>query len=258
MNHITLVAGARPNFMKVAPIIHEIKKKKNEGVSIDYSLVHTGQHYDKKMSGNFFEQLNIPEPDENLNAGGGSQAEQTAAIMIRFEKYLINNSTDLVLVVGDVNSTMACAITAQKLKIKVAHVEAGIRSKDWTMPEEINRLITDSITNYFFTTSELANKNLKLSGFDDSQIFYVGNTMIDTLYNNQSRFTKPLIWDQFKLKEKEFIVITMHRPANVDEGFKLKETINQIIENSQESKLIFPIHPRTRKIIDKLDINHPR
>ena len=258
MNHITLVAGARPNFMKVAPIIHEIKKKKNEGVSIDYSLVHTGQHYDKKMSGNFFEQLNIPEPDENLNAGGGSQAEQTAAIMIRFEKYLINNSTDLVLVVGDVNSTMACAITAQKLKIKVAHVEAGIRSKDWTMPEEINRLITDSITNYFFTTSELANKNLKLSGFDDSQIFYVGNTMIDTLYNNQSRFTKPLIWDQFKLKEKEFIVITMHRPANVDEGFKLKETINQIIENSQESKLIFPIHPRTRKIIDNLDINHPR
>lgn len=258
MNHITLVAGARPNFMKVAPIIHEIKKKKNEGVSIDYSLVHTGQHYDKKMSGNFFEQLNIPEPDENLNAGGGSQAEQTAAIMIRFEKYLINNSTDLVLVVGDVNSTMACAVTAQKLKIKVAHVEAGIRSKDWTMPEEINRLITDSITNYFFTTSELANKNLKLSGFDDSQIFYVGNTMIDTLYNNQSRFTKPLIWDQIKLKEKEFIVITMHRPANVDEGFKLKETINQIIENSQESKLIFPIHPRTRKIIDNLDINHPR
>ena len=258
MNHITLVAGARPNFMKVAPIIHEIKKKKNEGVSIDYSLVHTGQHYDKKMSGNFFEQLNIPEPDENLNAGGGSQAEQTAAIMIRFEKYLINNSTDLVLVVGDVNSTMACAITAQKLKIKVAHVEAGIRSKDWTMPEEINRLITDSITNYFFTTSELANKNLKLSGFCDSQIFYVGNTMIDTLYKNQSRFTKPLIWDQFKLKEKEFIVITMHRPANVDEGFKLKETINQIIENSQESKLIFPIHPRTRKIIDNLDINHPR
>ena len=258
MNHITLVAGARPNFIKVAPIIHEIKKKKNEGVSIDYSLVHTGQHYDKKMSGNFFEQLNIPEPDENLNAGGGSQAEQTAAIMIRFEKYLINNSTDLVLVVGDVNSTMACAITAQKLKIKVAHVEAGIRSKDWTMPEEINRLITDSITNYFFTTSELANKNLKLSGFDDSQIFYVGNTMIDTLYNNQSRFTKPLIWEQFKLKEKEYIVITMHRPANVDEGFKLKETINQIIENSQESKLIFPIHPRTRKIIDNLDINHPR
>ena len=135
MKHITIIAGARPNFMKVAPIIHEIIKKKNERISIDYSLVHTGQHYDKKMSGNFFDQLNIPEPDENLNTGGGSHAEQTAAIMIRFEKYLINNSTDLVLVVGDVNSTMACAITAQMLRIKVAHVEAGIRSNDWTKTE---------------------------------------------------------------------------------------------------------------------------
>ena len=258
MKHITLVAGARPNFMKVAPIIHEIIKKNNEGIPIDYTLVHTCQHYDKKMSGNFFEQLNIPEPDENLNAGGGSQAEQTAAIMTRFEKYLINNTTDLVLVVGDVNSTMACAITAQKLGVKVAHVEAGIRSNDWTMPEEINRLITDSISNYFFTTSELANKNLKSSGFDDNQIYYVGNTMIDTLYSNQSRFIKPVLWDEIKLKAKEFIVITMHRPANVDQGIKLKETINQIIENSQESKLIFPAHPRTRKIIDNLDINHPR
>ena len=258
MEHITIIAGARPNFMKVAPIIHEIIKKKNQGISIDYSLVHTGQHYDKKMSGNFFEQLNIPEPDENLNAGGGSQAEQTAAIMIRFEKYLKNNSTDLVLVVGDVNSTMACAITAQKLGVKVAHVEAGIRSNDWTMPEEINRLITDSISNYFFTTSELANKNLKLSGFDDNQIFYVGNTMIDTLIKNKSRFTKPPIWDKLNLKNKEFIVMTLHRPANVDQGIKLKHMMNQIIENSHESQLIFPVHPRTRKIMDKLDVVHPR
>jgi len=258
MNHITIVAGARPNFMKVAPIIHEIIKRKNQGISIDYSLVHTGQHYDKKMSGNFFSQLNIPEPDENLNAGGGSQSEQTAAIMIRFEKYLINNSTDLVLVVGDVNSTMACAITAQKLGIKVAHVEAGIRSNDWTMPEEINRLITDSISNYFFTTSELANKNLKLSGVNDNQIFYVGNTMIDTLLKNKSRFTKPPIWDKINLKNKEFIVITLHRPANVDEGIKLKHMLNHIIEYSHNSQLIFPIHPRTKKIINKLDVVHPR
>ena len=258
MEHITIIAGARPNFMKVAPIIHEIIKKKNQGISIDYSLVHTGQHYDKKMSGNFFEQLNIPEPDENLNAGGGSQAEQTAAIMVRFEKYLKNNSTDLVLVVGDVNSTMACAITAQKLGVKVAHVEAGIRSNDWTMPEEINRLITDSISNYFFTTSELANKNLKLSGFDDNQIFYVGNTMIDTLLKNKPRFTKPPIWDKLNLKNKEFIVMTLHRPANVDQGIKLQHMMNQIIENSHESQLIFPVHPRTRKIMDKLDVVHPR
>ena len=258
MKHITIIAGARPNFMKVAPIIHEIIKKKNEGISIDYSLVHTGQHYDKKMSGNFFDQLNIPEPDENLNAGGGSQAEQTAAIMIRFEKYLINISTDLVLVVGDVNSTMACAITAQKLRIKVAHVEAGIRSNDWTMPEEINRLITDSISNYFFTTSDLANKNLKSSGFDESKIFYVGNTMIDTLLKNKPRFTKPPIWDEINLISKKFIVMTLHRPANVDEGIKLKQMMNQIIENSHETQLIFPVHPRTRNIIDKLDIVHPR
>ena len=258
MKHITLVAGARPNFMKVSPIIHEIIKRNNEGIPIDYSLVHTGQQYDKKMSGNFFEQLNIPEPNKNLNAGGGTQSEQTAAIMTRFEKYLINNYTDLVLVVGDVNSTMACAITAQKLGIKVAHVEAGIRSNDWTMPEEINRIITDSISNYFFTTSELANKNLKLSGFDDNKIYYVGNTMIDTLYKNKSRFVKPTLWDKINLKIKDYIVITMHRPANVDQGIKLKEMLNQIIENSNESKLIFPVHPRTRKTIYNLNISHPR
>ena len=149
---ITIVAGARPNFMKVAPIIHAIQESKSSGVNIDYRLIHTGQHYDKKMSGDFFEQLEIPEPHTNLEAGGGSQAEQTAAIMIRFENELQENPTDLVLVVGDVTSTMACAITAQKMHTKVAHVEAGIRSGDWTMPEEINRLATDSITNYFFTT----------------------------------------------------------------------------------------------------------
>ena len=258
MKHITIVAGARPNFMKVAPLIHEIQKNKKEGIAIDYSLVHTGQHYDKKMSGNFFEQLNISEPDENLNAGGGSQAEQTAAIMVRFEKYLKNNSTDLVLVVGDVNSTMACAITSQKLGIKVAHIEAGIRSNDWSMPEEINRLLTDSISNYYFTTSEYANLNLASAGISKEKIFFVGNTMIDTLLKNKSRFIKPSIWDENNLKNKEFIVITLHRPANVDKGVKLKKIMDQIIENTHESKLIFPVHPRTKKIMDKLDVVHPR
>ena len=164
MRHITLVAGARPNFMKIAPIIHSILRQKKQGVNINYSLVHTGQHYDKKMSGNFFKELNIPEPDINLNSGGGSQAQQTASIMVNFEKYLLKNPTEVVIVVGDVTSTMACAIAAQKLKIKVGHVEAGIRSNDWNMPEEINRLVTDSITNYFFTTSEHANRNLINSG----------------------------------------------------------------------------------------------
>src|SRR5690625_913398 len=161
---ITIVAGARPNFMKIAPIIHAIQNSNEKGNNIDFRLIHTGQHYDKKMSADFFEQLEIPEPHANLEAGGGTQAEQTATIMIRFEKELIENPTDLVLVVGDVTSTMACAITAQKQHVKVAHVEAGIRSGDWTMPEEINRLVTDSITNYFFTTSELANENLRKYG----------------------------------------------------------------------------------------------
>ena len=191
MNHITIIAGARPNFMKVAPIIHEIKRQNTAGVDINYSLVHTGQHYDKKMSGDFFEQLNIPEPDANLSAGGGTQAEQTGAIMVRFEEHLTNNPTDLVLVVGDVTSTMACAITAQKMHVKVAHVEAGIRSNDWTMPEEINRLVTDAITNYFFTTSDVANTTLKASGFQDDQIFFVGNCMIDTLWPTAHASSNP-------------------------------------------------------------------
>ena len=258
MNHITIIAGARPNFMKVAPIIHEIKRRKAEGAYIDYSLVHTGQHYDKKMSGDFFEQLNIPEPDANLSAGGGTQAEQTGAIMIRFEEYLMNNPTDLVLVVGDVTSTMACAITAQKLHIKVAHVEAGIRSNDWTMPEEINRLVTDAITNYFFTTSEVANKTLRASGYGDDQIFFVGNCMIDTLIKNKPRFIKPSIWEELGLGEKGYFMMTLHRPANVDEGAKLKELMDEIINNTQDMPLVFPVHPRTKKMLNELGIEHER
>ena len=258
MNHITIIAGARPNFMKIAPIIHEIKKRNAEGIDIDYSLVHTGQHYDKKMSGDFFEQLNIPEPDANLNSGGGTQSEQTGAIMVRFEEYLQKNPTDLVLVVGDVTSTMACAITAQKLHVKVAHVEAGIRSHDWTMPEEINRLVTDAITNFFFTTSEIANKNLRASGYCDDQIFFVGNCMIDTLLANKPRFIRPSIWSELSLKEKGYFIMTLHRPANVDEGTKLKELMDEIINNTQEMPLVFPVHPRTKKMLNELSIEHER
>ena len=258
MNHITIIAGARPNFMKVAPIIHEIKKRKAEGGDINYSLVHTGQHYDKKMSGDFFEQLNIPEPDANLNAGGGTQAEQTGAIMIRFEEYLLNNPTDLVLVVGDVTSTMACAITAQKLHVKVAHVEAGIRSNDWSMPEEINRLVTDAITNYFFTTSDVANANLKEAGYCDDQIFFVGNCMIDTLLANRPRFIQPSIWEELGLNERGYIMMTLHRPANVDEGAKLKELMDEIIINTQDIPLVFPVHPRTKKMLNELGIEHEK
>jgi len=255
---ITIIAGARPNFMKIAPIVHAVQQAKASGRDIDFRLIHTGQHYDKKMSGDFFEQLAIPEPHANLEAGGGSQAEQTAAIMIRFEKELLDHPTDLVLVVGDVTSTMACAITAQKLNTKVAHVEAGIRSGDWTMPEEINRLVTDSITNYFFTTSETANESLIKSGIEQERIFFVGNTMIDTLLKQRPRFQKPAIWDDLQLKEKGYIVMTLHRPANVDEGSKLRSLMDEIVAHSHDVPLIFPVHPRTAKMLENLGISNPR
>jgi len=253
--NISIIAGARPNFMKIAPIIDAIKQKQTEGYNIQYRLIHTGQHYDKKMSGNFFEQLGIPEPDANLEAGGGTQAEQTAAIMVRFEKELLANKADLVLVVGDVTSTMACAITAQKLQVPVAHVEAGIRSGDWSMPEEINRLVTDSITNYFFTTSADANKNLRNSGIPDERIFFVGNTMIDTLLKQMPYLLKPPIWKELDLKEKEYVVMTLHRPANVDQEMHLKNLIDVIVASANGLPLIFPVHPRTAKMLQNIGVS---
>ncbi|MGO1751942.1 MAG: non-hydrolyzing UDP-N-acetylglucosamine 2-epimerase [Psychroflexus sp.] len=255
---VTIVAGARPNFMKIAPIIHAVQKAKDLGKDIDFRLVHTGQHYDKKMSGDFFEQLEIPRPHANLESGGGTQAEQTAAIMTRFEKELEENPTDLVLVVGDVTSTMACAITAQKMHTKVAHVEAGIRSGDWSMPEEINRLVTDAITDYFFTTSALANENLRNSGVAEDRIFFVGNTMIDTLLKQRPHFKKPAVWDELGLKGKQYMVMILHRPANVDEESKLKELMDEIVKHSKELPLIFPVHPRTAKILKNLGVADPR
>lgn len=250
---VTLIAGARPNFMKIAPIIHAINKNNNFG--INYRLVHTGQHFDEKMSHTFFKQLNIPEPDVNLNCGGGSQAEQTAAIMIAFEKELLANPTDLVLVVGDVTSTMACSIVAKKLNIKVAHVEAGIRSFDLTMPEEINRMVTDSITDYFFTTTEWAGENLKKAGVLDERIFFVGNVMIDTLLANRSKFKKPDFWNSLNLFEKKYFVLTLHRPANVDGSENLKELIHEITSNANGLPIIFPMHPRTAKVYKEIGIN---
>jgi UDP-N-acetylglucosamine 2-epimerase (non-hydrolysing) len=258
MYKITIIAGARPNFMKIAPIIHAIQKSKNEGFNIGYRLVHTGQHYDKNMSGSFFEQLEIPEPHANLECSGGTQAEQTANIMVSFEKELLSNPADLVLVVGDVTSTMACALVAQKLHTKVAHVEGGIRSDDWTMPEEINRLVTDSITNYFFTTSETANENLIKSGVSEDQIFFVGNTMIDTLLKQRPNFIQPKVWDILNLSKANYIVMTLHRPANVDEESQLKDMIDEIIAHTQDLPLVFPVHPRTAKILERLNISHPR
>jgi UDP-N-acetylglucosamine 2-epimerase (non-hydrolysing) len=255
---IDLIAGARPNFMKIAPIIDAIHQAQKSGENINFRLIHTGQHYDKNMSDSFFEQLGIPKPDVNLGAGGGTQAEQTASIMIGYEKLLFTLKSDLCLVVGDVTSTMACAIVAQKLNIPVAHVEAGIRSDDWTMPEEINRLVTDAITNYFFTTTEVASKNLIKSGVSLKKIHWVGNTMIDTLLKHRTRFQKPPIWDELKLSKNGYLVMTLHRPGNVDEEEKLKLLIEEIITHSNNLPLIFPVHPRTAKILKSIGIKHSR
>ena len=248
---ITIVAGARPNFMKIAPLIHAIRKLDPTAKQIKYGLVHTRQHYDRKLSETFFLELGIPQPDVNLGVGSGSQAEQTAGIMLGFEKDLIANPTDLVIVVGDVTSTMACSITAKKLNVKVAHIEAGIRSFDLTMPEEINRMVTDSITDLFFTTSHFANENLRKAGVPDGNIYFVGNVMIDTLMANRHKFRKPELWDELGLTEKGYIVITLHRPNNVDDPDNLQKLLSAITESSGGLQVIFPVHPRTKKVIDE-------
>ncbi len=252
---ITIIAGARPNFMKIAPIIHEIDMHQNS--KLQYRLVHTGQHFDEKMSHTFFSQLNIPQPDVNLNCGGGTQAEQTAAIMIAFENELLANPANLVLVVGDVTSTMACSIVAKKLHVKVAHVEAGIRSFDMSMPEEINRMVTDALADYFFTTTRWAGENLKRAGIPDERIFFVGNVMIDTLNGNRNKFTKPIFWESLKLKSKKYLVLTLHRPSNVDEPENLKAIISEIISNANDFPVLFPTHPRTAKVLSGLGISAP-
>src|SRR5712671_4836820 len=208
---IDLIAGARPNFMKIAPIVKALRAAEAKGGHLRYRLIHTGQHYDRAMSGDFFEQLGIPEPDINLEVGSGSQAEQTASIMTRYERVLIESRSDLCLVVGDVTSTMACSIAARKLGVPVAHVEGGIRSGDWSMPEEINRVVTDSITNWFFTTSETANANLRHSGITENRIFFVGNTMIDTLLKQMPCLRPPTFWDALGLKPQQYFVVTLHR-----------------------------------------------
>ncbi|RFS17233.1 non-hydrolyzing UDP-N-acetylglucosamine 2-epimerase [Emticicia sp. C21] len=252
MIKLDIIAGARPNFIKIAPIIAAIQK--NAVQKIQYRLIHTGQHYDKKMSGSFFEELRIPEPDINLGAGGGTQAEQTAAIMIGYERLLLDRPSDICLVVGDVTSTMACAIVAKKMHMRVVHVEGGIRSFDLTMPEEINRMVTDSISDYFYTTSEVANQNLKSYGIPDDRIQFVGNTMIDTLLENISKFVKPDIYQKKNLTPQNYLVLTLHRPANVDQETHLKILLEEIISNSENLPIIFPVHPRTAKSLKAVNL----
>lgn len=249
---IDIIAGARPNFMKIAPIIRALEARDGADRVLHYRLVHTGQHYDLQLSNTFFEQLGIPEPDVNLEVGSGTQAEQTATIMTRYEKLLLEKPSSLCMVVGDVTSTMACAIAAQKLCISVAHVEAGIRSGDWTMPEEVNRMVTDAITNWFFTTSEVANNNLRKTGITDDRIFFVGNTMIDTLLANMDKLLAPDFYDELGLQEDEYFVITLHRPGNVDARDCFAKLLQAIGDATRGYPVVFPVHPRTAKTLEGL------
>jgi UDP-N-acetylglucosamine 2-epimerase (non-hydrolysing) len=245
---ITLVAGARPNFMKIAPIIRAIGASNSLGnKKISYRLVHTGQHYDEKLSQVFFRELELPEPDVNLGVGSGTQAEQTGRIMVEFEKDLIVNPTDLVVVVGDVTSTMACTIVAKKLNTKVAHVEGGIRSFDMTMPEEVNRIVTDSLADYFFTTTTLASDNLLKVGINKEQIFFVGNTMIDSLHFSMNKLKRPTVMNEIKNLVNGYYVLTLHRPSNVDTAEKLFLILEAIDQSAKDKPVIFPVHPRTMK-----------
>lgn len=256
MTKLDIIAGARPNFMKIGPIIHAIHKyNKSSAIKIEFRLIHTGQHYDKAMSETFFQQLNIPEPHLNLGAGGGTQAEQTAAIMIGYEKAIKTWKPELCIVVGDVTSTMACAIVAKKEWVKVAHVEGGIRSGDMTMPEEINRIVTDSITDYFFTTSQVANQNLAQLGVHKDKVFFVGNTMIDSLLGNLDRLQEPTFYVEQNLKQKGYLVATLHRPSNVDDPANLFKLMSIIDAHCGDKKVIFPMHPRTKKIFDDLGLS---
>jgi len=256
MKKIDIIAGARPNFMKIGPIMHAFKKHNdlNPKENIEYRLIHTGQHYDKKMSEDFFEQLNIPQPDINLGVGSGTQAYQTGQIMLKYEEAIKDWKPELCIVVGDVTSTMACAITAKKEWVKVAHVEGGIRSGDEKMPEEINRMATDSITDYFFTTSSVANENLKALGHSNDKVFFVGNTMIDSLLGNMDRFSAPDFYKESNLNSGEYLVMTLHRPSNVDGYENLRTLLSLINDNVGDRKVVFPMHPRTKKMFDQLNI----
>ncbi|MBU2019075.1 MAG: UDP-N-acetylglucosamine 2-epimerase (non-hydrolyzing) [Bacteroidetes bacterium] len=243
--HITIIAGTRPNFVKVSPILNELRNQKVD-IKLEYSFVHTGQHYDAKLSSDIFKDLDLPTPDTNLEIGSGTQSEQTAALLIRFEEYLLKNQTDAVLVVGDVNSTMACAIVAKKMNKILIHVEAGIRSGDNSMPEEINRKIVDSITDLFFTTTNSASNQLIKEGVPRERIHFVGNVMIDSLINNNAKSTKPKSLLDFDLDNIKYLTLTLHRPKNVDQLDQFITYLRAIDSNCDNVPVFFPTHPRVK------------
>jgi UDP-N-acetylglucosamine 2-epimerase (non-hydrolysing) len=242
------VVGARPNFMKVAPIVAQMRRRPDLFTSL---IVHTGQHYDEKLSKVFFDDLGMPMPDVNLNVGSGSHAQQTAAVMSAFEPVLIDSRADLVLVVGDVNSTIACALVAVKLGVKVAHVEAGLRSFDRTMPEEINRILTDQISDLLFTTEASADYNLRAEGIGSDKIHFVGNVMIDTLLTHRERATALRTPETLGLARGHYAVLTLHRPSNVDDPATFEQLIDALSAIAKETPIVFPVHPRTRARVEQ-------
>ena len=246
---VDLIAGTRPNFVKIAALYAAFTDNFDYERRMSLRLIHTGQHYAANMSESFFSQLGIPEPDHNFGIGSGTHARQTGSIMFEYEKLLSKEKTDLCVVVGDVNSTMACALAAKKMNIDVAHIEAGIRSGDKNMPEEINRIVTDSVSDYFFTTTEMASKNLINTGIDEKRIFFVGNTMIDTLLNNIKKFQQPKFFSEAQIASQEYFVVTLHRPSNVDEHKNFLYILEEICSAAKNIPIIFPVHPRTKKQI---------
>lgn len=248
---MVFVAAARPNFMKIAPMIREASRYPDLLKPI---LVHTGQHYDPAMSQTFFDQLGIPSPDINLEIGSGTHAQQTGQVMIRFEQFLLEEHPDMVVVVGDVNSTLACSLAATKLHIKVAHVEAGLRSFDRKMPEEINRLATDAIADLLFTTSEEASLQLQKEGIPDARIQFVGNVMIDTLIHQKERAIQSAYYKTLGLTEKKYALLTLHRPSNVDDQEILSRIFEALDVISKDFTIIFPVHPRTRNRIQEFNL----
>ncbi|MCG3155503.1 MAG: UDP-2,3-diacetamido-2,3-dideoxy-D-glucuronate 2-epimerase [bacterium] len=237
------VVGARPNFMKIAPLIDEMRKHSD----IEASLVHTGQHYDEKMSKLFFHDLGLPKPDVYLGVGSGGHGEQTGKVMIEFEKILNANKPDIVLVVGDVNSTIACGLVAVKMGVQLAHVEAGLRSFDRTMPEEINRILTDQISDYLFLTERAAKENLLREGISADKIHFVGNVMIDSLLKQREHAERSAILNDLKLEAGRYGLITLHRPSNVDVRENLENILQALFDLQRDLPLVFPVHPRTRK-----------
>ncbi len=248
MLKILNIVGARPNFMKIAPLQREMERREDEFLPL---IVHTGQHYDAAMSDSFFDDLDIPAPDFHLEVGSHSHAVQTAKIMTAFEPVLLEQKPDWVVVVGDVNSTIACALVCSKLGVKVAHVEAGLRSRDRTMPEEINRILTDAISDLLLTTSRDADENLKNEGISAGKIKFVGNVMIDSLFFNLKKAELSRIREDLNLIEKDYAVLTLHRPSNVDEKGIFEGLLGALIEISKKLPIIFPIHPRTKVRIEE-------